>query len=63
MHVQGHVPHLVNCAPCGRPESSYDVDVRTLERSYRGLQSKLHPDKFAMGSQVPVPHMPKTWHA
>ena len=29
-----------------RPKPTYDVSVRQLEASYKGLQKTLHPDKF-----------------
>ena len=35
-----------------RSKGSYDLDVSSLERAYRTLQSRLHPDKYAMKSQV-----------
>ena len=37
---------------CCRPEASYDVDVNSMERAYRQLQARLHPDKYASGTQV-----------
>lgn len=37
-----------------RLQPSFEIDVSSLKQEFRKLQSQLHPDKFAMGSEVSI---------
>lgn len=43
-------PELLNVAACR--ECSFDVDLSTLESTFKDSQMKLHPDRFA--SKTPI---------